>query len=550
MALEYFDLNAYLGALTKIHQWWKPLWQDITDYVLQRRSFWDMEGQEGKRPATKIYDDSALDSLQLLVDGMVGYLVSPKNKWFRLQMQDPKQNKLPGVMDYLEEVEDVLYAEFARSNFYEAVSEFFLDAASIGTAAMLVEDDVAEQRTLFRTFHIKEYRIAEARTGLVDTLFRDYKLTNRKIMQTWGADKLHPSLLEDIKNSPYGTTRIVHGVYPRSDRDYTRADGINKPWASEYWDMKNQVVIDEGGYDSFPFLVWRWRKNTDESYGRSPAADAINDVMRLNQMGKTSLMAGQLAVEPPLNVPQDMQGKERIVPRGYNYYTNPQKIISPIDLGARYQVAKEEEQEIRDQIRSIFRSRIFVLMEMLEGTNRTATEVREIKGEQAAVLGATIGRLNSETLIPLINREYDICDRNAKLPPAPLALYAGGNRTIKIEFMGPLAEAQKRYHRSQGVIAATALAADIGTIFPESLDIADGDELMRAGLDAQGAPQKAIRELPEIRKIRQMRQQQQAEQQQLAMSLETQKNVAGNFDKLNQPVNPDSALAQIAGGRE
>lgn len=543
MAQEYDDIIKYLGAMEKIHKWWKPSWQDITNYVLQRRSFWDTEGQEGGKPATKIYDGSALAALQLLVDGLLGYLVSPKFKWFRLRMQEEAQNDLPGVADFLEEVEDVLYAEFARSNFYEAMSEFFLDAGSIGTAAMLVEDDPGERRTLFTTMHIKEYRIAEARTGLVDTLFRDFKLTNRKMLQTWGELKNHRDRLQDTKDGPYNEARIIHAVYPRSDRDYSGATGLDKPWASEYWDVKYKHLIDEGGYDSFPYLVWRWRKNTDETYGRSPAADAINDIMRLNQMGKTSLMAAQLSVQPPMNIPTSMKGKEKLIPHGSNYYTKADEIISPIDMGARYQIGKEEETEIREQIRDIFRTRIFVLMEMLEGTNKTATEIREIQGEKAAVLGATIGRLNSEVLIPLIDREYAIADRNMKIPDPPEEL-AGG--VLKIEFMGPLAQAQKRYHEHQGVVSSAEFATGMAQIFPTSLDNVDEDELMRIGMDSSGAPQKTIREKPDVDKIRKIRQEEQKRQEDQAVALEQSGQIAANADKLNKPMNPDSMLAGVA----
>jgi len=53
-------------------------------------------------------------------------------------MEDWRQQNIPGVADYLEEVDDILYGEFARSNFYEAIGEFFLDAASIGLLSCLL----------------------------------------------------------------------------------------------------------------------------------------------------------------------------------------------------------------------------------------------------------------------------------------------------------------------------------------------------------------------------------------------------------------------------
>ncbi len=151
-----------------MRQPYEPMWKDITDFVLPRRSFWDLDATPGQKPTQKIYDGTAISNLQTLTDGLQGYVVSPKLRWFRLQMEDRRLQDLPGVADWLEEGEDIVYAEFARSNFYESINEFFLDAASIGTAVMLIEDDVGGRRILFSTRHMKECFIAESRELLAD----------------------------------------------------------------------------------------------------------------------------------------------------------------------------------------------------------------------------------------------------------------------------------------------------------------------------------------------------------------------------------------------
>lgn len=546
--LKVEDINGRLGALKATRKPYEAMWKDITDFVLPRRSFWDLDATPGQKPPQKIYDGAAIDALQTLSDGMQSGVVSAKLRWFRLTMQDRRLQNLPGVADWLEGLEDVLYAEFARSNFYEAISEFFLDAGSIGTAVMLVEDDVARRRILFSTRHVKECYIAESRTGMADTLYREFYMTNRQAQQTWDK-KLSPRRLEAAKLQPFGRGKFIHACFPRAERDPGKIDQSNKVWASVYVDAEfnEDKTIEEGGFDAFPYLVWRWRKNSDEIYGRSPAADALYDVMRLNQVAKTSLQAGQLAVEPPLNVPDAMKGQERIVPRGFNYYTNPQELIFPINLGQNYAVGKDQEQEIKEQIRSIFRTKIFLLMEQLQGGPYTATEIRERQGEKAAVLGATVDRLNSECLVPLIDRTYAICERNGLLPLPPESLMSGGR--IHIEFMGPLAQAQKQYHQSMGVQAGLQYIGGVGQMFPESLDNVDSDELMRIGMDSQGVPQKVIREAPQVTEIRRIRSEEAARQKQDVVALEHEKMLAANAEKLNQPLQPGSMLSGIAKAR-
>lgn len=544
MPLKVDDVIKRLGILKKNRQPYEPVWKDITDFVLPRRSFWDLEATPGKKPSKKLYDGTALTELQLLVDGTLGNLVSATLRWLRMTMEDRRQNDLPWVSDWLEEVEDVLYAEFARSNFYEAMSEFFLDAASIGTAVMLVEDDVSSKRILFSTRHMKECYLAEGRNGMVDTLYREFMMTNRQAMQTWG-NKLATARKERVKDDPFGRAKIIHACFPRAEREPGKVDSFNKAWYSIYIDSQfhEDNFIDEGGYDVFPYLVWRWRKNSDEIYGHSPAIDAIQDVIRLNQIGKTTLQIAHMAGEPPLNVPAAQKGMERIVPRGYNYYTNPNEVITAIDLGQNYPITKDQEDEIKEQIRNTFRTKMYLLMEQLEGGPYTATEIRERQGEKATVQGPMIGRLNSECLIPLVKRTYRICEKNGLIPFPPPGLEQGGR--IHIEFQGPLALQTKKYHQTQGIDTGMLFIQGMREMFPESLDNVDNDELMRIGLDSKGVPQKIIREKPQVTEIRQIRQQTAAKQEQEMVAMEQQKILAENAQKLNEPVQPDSILAGV-----
>ena len=544
MPVKVDDVVKRLGALRKIREPYLSLWKDVTNYVLPRRSFWDLEATPGKKPSKKLYDGTALTELQLLVDGTLGNLLSANLRWLRLTMEDRRQNEIPWVRDWLEEVEDILYAEFARSNFYESMSEFFLDAASIGTAVMLIDDDVSSKRILFSTRHMKECYLAEGKNGQVDTVYREFMMTNRQAAQTWGG-QLSQQRKERVKTDPFGRGKIIHACFPRAEREPGKIDALNKAWYSIYIDSQfhEDKFIDEGGYEMLPYLVWRWRKNSDEIYGRSPVTDAIQDILRLNQIGKTNLEVTQLGGMPPLNVPMAMKGMERIVPRGYNYYTKPDEMIFPINLGQNYQMSKDQEQEIKDHIRNTLRTKMYLLMEQLEGGPYTATEIRERQGEKATVQGPMIGRLNSECLIPLIKRTYSICERNDLIPLPPPDLQQGGR--IHIDFQGPLALQAKKYHQTQGIDTGMLFIQGMREMFPESLDNVNADELMRIGMDAKAMPQKVIREKPQVTEVRRIRQEEAAKQEQEAVAMAQQELLAQNAQKLNEPVKPDSMLAGI-----
>ena len=63
---------------------------------------------------------------------------------------------------------------------------------------------------------------------------------------------------------------------------------------------------------------WRWRKNGDEIFGRSPIWDAFVEVMTGQQQGRTNLITGQKMAEPPM---VGMANLRNAVGRGPNGWT-------------------------------------------------------------------------------------------------------------------------------------------------------------------------------------------------------------------------------------
>jgi hypothetical protein len=93
----------------------------------------------------------------------------------------------------------------------------------------------------------------------------------------------------------------------------------------------------------------------------------------------------------------------------------------------------------------------------------------------------------------------------------------------------------------------------VAQISPEALDVINFDRLVKTGLEGAGVSQLIINEDEDIREIRQARAEAQAQARQQAMAVEQQKNILGNYNKLNEPVQPGSALEelnrQMGGGR-
>jgi len=490
----------------------ESVWQDIIDYILPGLDDLLQQTQPGGRTGTDVYDGTGISALQLFADGLFGYLVSPAIAWFRLRMARPELNEIHEIREWLQAVEQHLYVTFARSNWYDAMSTYFEYGGAVGTAALYSEEDLDEARIVYTVPHPGEIYIAENRYGRVSRVHRKVRLEAHKAVEMFN-DNVSPGLRDSAGSSPYARWEFIHAVYPRRNRDASKKDARNKRFASVWVEVAQEKIARESGYDMNPYGVWRFKRGTTP-YGISPAEDALVEVMGLNEIGKSLLGAAQLAVEPAYNVPAEMQGNVRIKPRGMNYYDDDRRVISPVHTGINYPIGVDREQDKRKAVEKHFRVEFFTLLANIQGRNLTATEVIEMQGEKAAVLARPINRLNNECLDPQIDRAFQIELNAGRLPEPPDILYELGGEEIDVDYMGPLAQAQKRLFEQQGYQHGLNSVTPFAQLRPEVLDIIDFDESARAILQTHGFPQKAIRPREVVDKLRQARARAQAQETQ------------------------------------
>ena len=318
------------------------------------------------------------------------------------------------------------------------------------------------------------------------------------------------------------------------------------PFASVYIDEGNDHLIQESGYREFPYAVFVWDKISGTAYGESPAIYALDDIRLLNLAEESRIKIAQMSAEPAMNVPSTMKGSENVVPRGYNYYDDPSQIMTAIKTGEHYPISLEVVASIEDRIKDWFHVDFFLMLQRqgADRRNMTATEVMELQGEKAAALSDMVVSLN-DPLQKIIQRSFNLLLRQGKIPPPPEALRNSGAR-MKVDLIGPLAQAQKKYHEASGIAQGLSLAGGVAQIAgPAALDAVDFDRLIKTGLEGAGVPQNVIREDEDIAAIRQARAQAEARIRQQALALEQQKNVLGNFNKLNEPLKQGTALEEL-----
>ena len=529
---------------------YEDLFKDIGTLVNPRRELikdsqrFDTKGQ---RKGKGVYDGTPQSALNTWADGMQGVMVSQTLRWFVSEMEDIAMNSIDEVREFLQDYDEAMYAEFRRSNYYEVQPERFRDAGSIGTATLYTEEDMGNRTQVHTVIHPREVFIEENRYGNVDVVFRKFFLTARQAVQKFGTKKLNPDIVKDAEERPDTRHEFIHAVFPNDDRQFNKLTSTNKKFKSVYVQIKgwqtpdgsDGLVVREGGYDINPYTVWRYRKNSDEIYGYSPAADAIVEIYSLNQIGKTMLKAAHLSVSPAMNIPAHMRGNVRLEPDGYNYYESEKSIISPIQTGINFPIGVDREERLRDLLEDKYRVKFFLTLQRAE-REMTATEVMERQSEKAVLMGPQVDRLINEGL----SKDFDIvsflADRAGRLPEPPPILQDLGGR-INIRFVGPLAQAQRRIFRMQPIKNGLNELAQAAVLFPHIIDIVKERELAEEICDSSDFPQKIMNSLAEWDAVREQREAVQAQQ----LALERAQGLAEAVPKLSKTVEPNSPLEAV-----
>lgn len=493
---------------------WDTHYQELADYMLPRKADIVKKRSRGEKRMELIYDGTALQAVDLLSASLHSTLTSPATPWFHLDMKDTDVGRDDDVREWLQDSSTRMIRAFNQSNFENEIHEMYVDLVVFGTACMFVEMDEGQLR--FSTRHISEFYLQENQFGLVDTVFRKYKQPARQAVQRFGIENVGEFIRKTHEKKPDEEVEIMHVVMPRADRDTTKVDNKNMPFASYYICMNSSMMISESGFQEFPYIVPRFLKATGETMGRSPAMVALPDVKMLNLMSKTIIQAAQKQIDPPLLVPDDgFIMPIRTQPGGLNFFRSGSRdTITPLNTGANIPIGLSMEEQRRGAIRSAF-----YVDQLLSGgaPNMTATEVVQRQEERMRVIGPVLGRLMNEMLRPLVDRVFALMLREEMLAIPPELLQG---TDIDIEYVSPLARAQK-----SSSLNSTMQALEILLPLAQALPVTDHldpDGLVKHITDSLGVPKTTLRS---SREVAQMRQERAAAEQQAMQRQSEQEDV-------------------------
>src|SRR6185295_512924 len=177
------------AALKSAQTNWLTRWQDIADFGAPERQRIIMEAT-GPTESTVLYDSTAIHASDTLASNIHGTMTPSTQPWISFVMRDDELNAQADVREWLEDDAMCIHKALRQSNFTTSAHEAYRELTKFATACLLTEEKDPPKDGGFGGFRftavpIGTYRVAEDKDGIVDTVFRDLKLSRRVCVQMW-----------------------------------------------------------------------------------------------------------------------------------------------------------------------------------------------------------------------------------------------------------------------------------------------------------------------------------------------------------------------------
>lgn len=510
---------------------WEQVWEQIarrilTSYVLQFAGQNRADQYPGQQFTEEMVDATGANALLRFAAVMESMLTPRGSTWHYLEPNDPYLMKDRSTRLWFEEANRALFRmRYAPSaNYASQKHEDYLMLGAFGTGAIYIDTlkSKRERGLRYRAVHLGQNYFMENHQGIIDTNYRKFPYTASQAVGHFGEEHLPKKIVDDARDSvrSQNTHWFVHKVAPRPDHEYDpgRVDEFGMPFYECYVSVTEKTLVYEGGYFTFPYAISRYMTTPGEVYGRSPAMFALPSLKTLNEIKKTLLKHGHRSVDPVLLTHDDgILDSFSLRPGALNpggVTADGKRLVQELPVG-NPMAGKDQAEEERVTINDFFLVSLFQIL--VESPQMTATEVIERTREKGALLSPTMGRQQTESLGPQIEREIDLAVRMGMLGPMPPALLEARGE-YQVRYDSPLSRMARAEEASGGLrTIETAINVAEKTQNPEPLDHFNWDVLIPELADINGMPVRWLNDARTVQKIRESRGQQ-AETQQMIES--------------------------------
>lgn len=485
---------------------WESLWDIAYTFIApERGSVWGTnQHQTPGEIQSEVFDSTAIDAAEKLVNLLMSGLIPPWARWFRLQagpaIRDTSERA--SLRAALEPIELMILQTLSNANFYQEAQPLLLDRAVGGTGGLVIRTEGGKLG--FKCIPLSELAIAEDYAGNVHMIGRKCKWRIDDVLRLY-SDKIPEQRKIELRTKAQdgGNTQVE--ISELSERE---ADG---QWrhrialkGSEETELSSEV-------SRFPrMIVTRWSKVPGWPYGRGPGLRALADVRALNKIKEMTLKNAALAIAGVFTVVNDgvlnpytmVIEPGAKIPVASNNPNDPS--VLPLPSFADFNVSNFSMDDLRNSIKTAFMADQF---QPLGRTPMSATEVAERTRVIASDMGASLSRLQNELMLPVLKFTLSWLQDRGEVPEE-ISL---GDDFVDVQFVSRLAQAQ--WAEDAANIAELAQFGQIiGQSDPRAAMVVDGVQVVRQFAEAKGTPTNLLRTDDQIDEMMEQAAQQMQEQ--------------------------------------
>ena len=454
----------------------RNLYQEVADQMLPRENQIIGVRTPGEDKSKQVFDPTAMLDLQDMASGLSAAFFPPGELAFGLTVKNRAIANIDHIKRYLALAAQITHDELFASNFMLQLNETLSSLIGFGTGNLFSEWEVAAGLN-FKDWDISFYTIKQNSKGLVDTVILKYPLTARQAVQEFG-DDAGEKVLESSKKPDTESKRypFIHRVGPRKERNRNFTDNLNMPFESIFVNVEEQKIVDEGGFPEFPNAIARWKKSSNEVWGRGQGTVALSVSKELQQLHADFVECGNKWNNPPRqSLSGAVEGRVDVRPGANNIVTQIDAIKSLDDgIKGNFNITEKSLEFLQNIIHRIFFVDVFAPLAHLTGDRRNMLEIRERIKQAMKKLASPIYRLQSELFTPVITRSVLLLIRNGVIPPPPPELQGRG---FGIEYISELALAI-RDQQSRAFQQFALLVSELDPVFPGAKDIVNIDRAL------------------------------------------------------------------------
>jgi hypothetical protein len=534
------------AVLSSDRSYWDTLYELVADYLTYRKESFTSEDVKGEFLTDQIFDNTAVNSNDLMASAMVNALYPRGIKTFKINpaktFSRSQQN-----LDYFSKITKIQtdLMDNPKANLMNALSECLLEEGAYGTSAVaFMENKEEEERTetpfIYKCYNIKKSYIDENDKGIVDTIYYKYQYNIRQLVEKFGLSNVSNNSRIKYENQDLDAKVIILQAIEPSKNIYGPTKKTRKKYASIYLEKDNNHILQERGYDDLPVIVVRFQKRSDEVRGRGPGISALPEIIQANAQKESIIMAEEKMLDPPLAI-LDVGGfgnqsvdtsAGAINPFSVTGNLGAHAPIFPLFTVGDITPALSTLQELKQTIKEHF-----YLDRLLDlpGKNKemTVPEVQIRNNLRGKSLGTIFGRQETELFIPLITRTFNYLLENDYLgvkagsekeqellkkgvspediltfPPDVEEAIKNNLDVYEIEFISP-ASRMRRNEEATGLLNFLSSIMAAAQIDPSVLDNVNFDKFLHKMADLFGVDLDLINGEDKVAQIRELRAQQQ-----------------------------------------